>query len=81
MLLMLSMLTLGLAACGDNDEEPTPAPAPQAAAPAQADVPSADAAGDAANGQKIFSTTCAACHGPAGEGVQGLGKDMTKSEF
>ncbi|MEZ4674599.1 MAG: cytochrome c [Caldilineaceae bacterium] len=80
-LLMLSMLTLGLAACGDNDEEPTPAPAPQAAAPAQADVPSADAAGDAANGQKIFSTTCAACHGPAGEGVQGLGKDMTKSEF
>jgi disulfide bond formation protein DsbB len=25
--------------------------------------------------------TCAACHGPTGEGVKGLGKDMTHSEF
>ena len=25
--------------------------------------------------------TCAACHGPAGEGIEGLGKDMTTSEF
>jgi mono/diheme cytochrome c family protein len=25
--------------------------------------------------------TCSACHGPNGQGVQGLGKDMTHSEF
>jgi disulfide bond formation protein DsbB len=36
--------------------------------------------GDPEAGQKLF-VTCAACHGPAGEGIQGLGKDMTTSEF
>lgn len=40
-----------------------------------------ESAGDAAKGQEMFSTTCAACHGPKGEGVQGLGKDMTTSTF
>jgi mono/diheme cytochrome c family protein len=35
----------------------------------------------AAKGKAIFATTCAACHGPNGEGVKGLGKDMTTSEF
>lgn len=37
--------------------------------------------GDAAAGEKLFTQTCAACHGAAGEGVTGLGKDMTTSEF
>jgi len=37
--------------------------------------------GDPVAGQAIFTATCAACHGPAGEGVVGLGKDMTTSEF
>lgn len=41
----------------------------------------APSVGDPVTGQQLFSTTCAACHGPAGEGVQGLGKDMTTSEF
>jgi disulfide bond formation protein DsbB len=36
--------------------------------------------GDPAKGQENF-TACSACHGPAGEGVPGLGKDMTHSEF
>jgi copper(I)-binding protein len=36
--------------------------------------------GDAAKGKELF-TACSACHGPAGEGVPGLGKDMTQSEF
>jgi disulfide bond formation protein DsbB len=39
------------------------------------------AAGDAAKGQQIFASTCAACHGPNGEGVKGLGKDLVTSEF
>lgn len=79
---LLFMVGVTVAGCGGG-EEPTPTPAPPTAAPAQAEAPAAATApaGDAANGQKLFSTTCAACHGPAGEGVQGLGKDMTKSEF
>jgi len=37
--------------------------------------------GDPIAGQDLFVGTCAACHGPAAEGVEGLGKDMTTSEF
>jgi len=36
--------------------------------------------GNPAKGQENF-TACSACHGPTGEGVPGLGKDMTKSKF
>ena len=36
--------------------------------------------GDPAKGQEKF-TTCSACHGSTGEGVRGLGKDMTHSDF
>jgi len=73
-LLLLSGALL-FAACGGKDEEPPPAPA------AQSDGAVAVAQGDASAGKATFATTCAACHGPAGEGVQGLGKDMTTSEF
>jgi mono/diheme cytochrome c family protein len=38
-------------------------------------------AGDPAVGQELFAGTCAACHGPQGEGIPGLGKDMTTSQF
>jgi mono/diheme cytochrome c family protein len=37
--------------------------------------------GDPVAGQTLFITSCAACHGVAGEGLPGLGKDMTASEF
>ncbi|MCS7041030.1 MAG: cytochrome c, partial [Caldilineales bacterium] len=37
--------------------------------------------GDPIKGEQLFVVTCAACHGPKGEGVQGLGKDMTTSPF
>lgn len=42
---------------------------------------SSSSRGDPRKGAELFATTCAACHGPKGEGVQGLGKDMTTSEF
>lgn len=75
------LLAIGVTACGAQDD-PAPTPDPPTAVAAQAENPAAvPAAGDATTGQKLFSTTCAACHGPTGEGVQGLGKDMTKSEF
>ena len=37
--------------------------------------------GKVVNGAPIFRRVCAACHGPAGEGMPGLGKDMTHSTF
>jgi mono/diheme cytochrome c family protein len=65
-LVLLLMAGLSLAACGGSGQtEQAPAQAPQ---------------GDPAIGKELF-TSCAACHGPTGEGVPGLGKDMTSSEF
>ena len=37
--------------------------------------------GDAAHGEELFASTCSACHGPGGVGIEGLGKDMTNSPF
>jgi disulfide bond formation protein DsbB len=36
---------------------------------------------DAAAGQQLFVSNCSACHGPTGEGITGLGKPLTSSEF
>jgi disulfide bond formation protein DsbB len=85
--LIVLLAVLSLAACGGGDEpEPTATPAPAAAAPAEAAAPAAAqpvaaAAGDVANGQKVYSLLCIACHGPEAKGVQGLGKDLTTSTF
>jgi len=38
-------------------------------------------AGDPVAGQAAYQTTCIACHGPAAEGVPGLGKDLTTSDW
>ncbi|MEW5956610.1 MAG: cytochrome c [Chloroflexota bacterium] len=62
----LLILAFSLTACGGGQQNNAAAQASQ---------------GDAAAGQKLFTQTCSACHGSAGEGVQGLGKDMTTSEF
>jgi disulfide bond formation protein DsbB len=70
LLALMLMLSLALAACGGGgDDEPA------------ATEPPPEAAGDAANGKELFAKTCAACHGPNGEGVQGLGKPFAGSEF
>jgi disulfide bond formation protein DsbB len=37
--------------------------------------------GDAANGATLYSGTCQACHGPDGDGIDGLGKPLNPSEF
>ena len=55
------------------------AQAAQAATPAEGAAVAASA-GNAENGKALF-VTCAACHGPNGEGVTGLGKPFTTSEF
>jgi cytochrome c oxidase subunit 3 len=43
--------------------------------------PAATAAGDAQRGKVVWTTTCRSCHGAAGEGIPGQGKDIRGSEF
>ena len=37
--------------------------------------------GDVAAGETIFNNRCSVCHGPGGEGILGLGKPLTTSDF
>ena len=77
LLVLLIALAMMLAACGGG-EEPASSSSDSGGA-AKAD--SSALAGDATAGRDKFLATCSACHGPAGEGVPNLGKDMTTSEF
>ncbi len=79
--ILIAMLAMTvLAACGGDDKKEESAAEPAAVAAAPAEVAAAPA-GDAANGGKIYSTACVACHGPDAKGVTGLGKDLTTSEW
>lgn len=68
---------VGVAACG-GDSSSSGEDTPEAAPPT--DVPAAPV-GDAVNGETLYSTTCIACHGQDGVGIEGLGKSMADSEF
>lgn len=68
-------LGLLLSACGGAGDEP--ADTRPAAQPTE--LP--QSAGDAAMGKEAYAKVCAACHGPNGEGVTGLGKPFVDSEF
>jgi mono/diheme cytochrome c family protein len=84
--LMLSagMALAGLAGCGqgsgasqsssasDSAPEQTPAVEQAAATPTP---PSSD------HGRQLFATACATCHGPQGQGIPHLGKDLQTSQF
>lgn len=72
------ILIFSLTACGGGgaervDSESDAGQAEEAATPTPA--------GDAVAGKEIFDSICSACHGPEGEGVEGLGKDFTTSDF
>ena len=69
----------GLAACGGGGDAETgssdAAPAPRE------EEPAAVVTGDVAAGEAEYGKLCIACHGPGGEGIEGLGKPFTTSDF
>ncbi len=72
-LMLLAVLALALAACGYSDvSSDTTAAAPSGGG---------EDVGGAADGQELFKSTCAACHGQNAEGIDGLGTDMNNNEF
>lgn len=70
--LLLAALSTGCP--GPARTSQTAASSPTAAAPA----PSAK---KQKTGKELYSASCAACHGPEGKGVQGVGKDLVASQF
>ena len=68
--LMIALLTF--AACGGGGSEASSQTAEEAAPVSK---------GDPAAGKEQFDMICFACHGPGGEGIEGLGKPFTTSEF
>jgi high-affinity iron transporter len=72
----LAALVITAVACGGDSSKqaptapaaaPTPAPSP-APAPAAPAAPTGNLRGDAAAGALLYSTYCASCHGPKGQG-------------
>ena len=77
LLLIAGLFMLTLAACGGGGSDSGSSDGDSQVA---AD-PTPEPAGDAAKGEELFNQTCLACHGQGGLGIEGLGKDMTTSEF
>ncbi len=74
-IIVLMAVALMLAACGgDGGSESQGEGA--AAAPTEA-----VSAGDPDIGEDKYEQVCVTCHGPGGEGVTGLGKPFTSSDF
>lgn len=70
--LIIGCLALVAAACGgDSSDSSDDAATAAAAAPA----------GDATNGEALFGSTCATCHGPDAMGLPGLGKGLVANDF
>ncbi len=69
LMIVIAVLGLVVAACGGG------------ASPETTAAPAAPGAGDPANGEKLFAGTCASCHGADATGIEGLGKNLTKSSF
>lgn len=78
LIVSLFVLLFGLAACGGGGSAPAASDAP--APPAQEDAVAASL-GDPEAGKAQYDMICVACHGPSGEGIEGLGKPFTTSTF
>lgn len=70
----VTALALLLTACGSGGSSNSGSS--EAVAPTEA-----VSLGDPEAGEAKYEQVCITCHGPGGEGVQGLGKPFTTSEF
>ncbi len=72
-LVALSMFGAACSSSSNDSAEPTTTePSPEA---------TTSAAGDIAKGEKLYASTCAACHGADLQGVTNLGKPLADSAF
>lgn len=71
------MLSLGLtiSACGGSDDDGS------AKGDDSGQSTAGGGGGGGGDGKELYSATCASCHGPDAKGLEGLGKDLTDSEF
>jgi len=66
----MALLLVGMAACGGGD-----------ASSATDGETAVVSKGDPEAGKEQYDQICIACHGPGGEGIEGLGKPFTTSDF
>ena len=76
---MLAVLALVFAACGESTGSDDTTAATTGDTTAATEAPSGG--GDSANGEVLYNGSCIACHGPNGEGIEGLGKPWVGSDF
>jgi mono/diheme cytochrome c family protein len=80
-MLLLLCLSLILVACSDAAQStPLAAPPTPTTAPTPTEQPP-QKIGDAEAGQHLFVESCAPCHGHNATGIEGIGFDLTTSEF
>jgi len=68
---LLVVLALVSTACSESTGTPDATTTTEAPA----------ASGDSANGEALYNGSCIACHGPNGQGIEGLGKPWVGSVF
>lgn len=71
LVILLAVLALVAAACGGSDD----------GASTETTAGSGGGSGNVAAGETLYQGTCATCHGPDAEGIEGLGKDLHDNAF
>lgn len=74
---LIMILAMALVACGGGGE----VNGGNGGAADPAEESEVVSSGDPAAGEELYDQVCIACHGPGGEGIEGLGKPFTTSEF
>lgn len=77
-IIVLMTLALALAACGGGGDSTSSG---DSGSSQQAEEAMPVSLGDPDKGKEHYDMICIACHGPSGEGIEGLGKPFTTSEF
>lgn len=70
--ILLAVLALAAAACGGGGDD---------SGGGSETTSGGGSTGNAAAGESIFQGTCAACHGPDAQGIEGLGENLHDNEF